>query len=86
MFISGGLLLSGFATAAANNRYFQIKLVALLLAGLNVLVYHLHTERRMARWDEARRPVLAARLAGLISIVLWMTVIMAGRMMSYTMF
>ena len=86
MFTSGGVLLSGFATAASMNLYFQIKLVALLLAGLNILVYHLHTERRIAQWDEARRPVLAARMAGLISIVLWITVIMAGRMMSYTMF
>jgi hypothetical protein len=86
MFISGGLLLSGFATAAANNLYFRIKLVALLLAAVNILVYHLHTERRMAEWDDARRPALAARMAGLISVVLWITVIMAGRMMSYTMF
>lgn len=86
MFISGGLLLSGFATKAYGNLYFRLKVVALLSAGVNALVYHRVTERRIAQWDEAARPPMPARLAGLISIVVWATVIMAGRMMSYTLF
>lgn len=86
MFTSGTILFAAFATSAYGNLYFRIKAAALLLAGVNALVYHFSTERAIARWDEAPRPPLAARIAGLTSIVVWASVIVAGRMMSYTMF
>jgi len=86
MFITGGLLLAGFATAAYGNLYFRIKVAAMLLAGLNALLYHRVTERSIARWNEAARPPLPARAAGLISIAAWTVVVLSGRMMSYTMF
>ena len=86
MFVSGGLLLAGFATQAYGNRYFRIKLAALLLAGLNAAWYHLRTERTIATWNEAAKPPLPARLAGIASFMAWMVVVLAGRMMSYTMF
>jgi hypothetical protein len=86
MFVSGGMLLVGYATAAYGNMYFRIKAVALVLAGVNAFVYHALTERTISRWDDAARLPLPARVAGLTSILLWMLVILAGRMMSYTMF
>ena len=86
MFVSGAWLLAGFATAAYFNLYFRIKAAALLIAGVNAVAYHLTTERTIARWDSAPRPPLAARMAGLISLGVWTVVILAGRMMSYTMF
>lgn len=86
MFVSGGLLLAGFATAAYGNVYFRVKVVAIVLAGVNAAVYHLVTERRIAQWDAGARPAGPARAAGLASILLWAVVILAGRMMSYTMF
>ena len=86
MFVSGGLLLAGFATAAYGNLYFRIKAAAMLLAAVNAWFYHRVTERTIAGWDRAPRPPLAARMAGLISLAIWVTVVLAGRMMSYTMF
>jgi len=86
MFVTGAMLFTAFATSAYGNLYFRIKAVAILLAGVNALVYHFTTERAIARWDEAPRPPLGARMAGLTSIVVWASVIVAGRMMSYTMF
>jgi hypothetical protein len=86
MFASGLALATAYATDAYVNGFFRIKMAALLLAGLNALVYHRVTERRIAEWDRAPRPPRAARLAGLTSIVLWAIVILSGRMMSYTMF
>jgi hypothetical protein len=56
------------------------------LAGVNALVFHVITQRASEDWDTASRPPLAARVAGLTSIVLWVAVMLAGRMMSYTMF
>ena len=86
MFISGATLFTAFATSAYANVYFRIKIVALLLAGANALAFHVVTQRQSATWDHAPRPPAAARIAGLTSIVLWALVILAGRMMSYTMF
>ena len=86
MFLSGAAIFAGYATAAYPNVYFRIKMAAIVLAGLNALVYHFATERRIAAWDSQSRPPAAARLAGLISLVLWTTVILSGRLMSYTMF
>ena len=85
MFISGFLLFAGFATAAYDNLYFRIKVAAMLLAAVNAFVYHRVTERRIAQWD-AGVPPTGARAAGLVSICVWAVVIVAGRMMSYTMF
>ena len=86
MFITGAMLFAGFATAAYSNVYFRLKLAAMLLAGVNAAMYHLVTEREIAKWDEAGPPSFGARFAGLASILLWTWVVIAGRMMSYTMF
>jgi hypothetical protein len=86
MFISGTILFAAFATSAYGNLYFRIKAAALVLASVNALIYHFATEHTLARWDDAARPPLRARIAGLTSIVVWAVVILAGRMMSYTMF
>lgn len=86
MFLSGGMLLAGYATSAYGNVYFRIKVAALLLAGVNAFAYHRFTERHIVHWNNAVRPPTPARMAGLISIVAWTVVILAGRMMSYTMF
>ena len=83
---SGASLFTTFATMAYANAYFRIKLVAILLAGVNALVFHALVQTSSAEWDDALRPPLRVRAAGAASLALWATVILAGRMMSYTMF
>jgi hypothetical protein len=86
MLVSGTLLFTGFATSAYANGYFRFKLVALALAGVNALAYHFTAGRRVGAWGAAASPPRAARLAGFASLVIWTGVILAGRMISYTMF
>ena len=86
MIITGATIFTGFATSAYKNPYFRVKLIALALAGVNALVYHTNIERRIALWDRAPTPPVLARMAGVISIIAWTTVILAGRMMSYTLY
>ncbi len=86
MFLSGAVLFAGYATAAYENPFFRIKLAALLLAGANAMAYHFTAGQTLPAWDDAPRPPLPARIAAVASIVLWTIVILAGRMMSYTMF
>ena len=82
MFLSGGLLLTAYATAAYSNVYFRLKLAALLLAGVNALIYH----RVASRGERQMSPRWATRAVGFVSIAAWTMVIVAGRLMSYTMF
>jgi hypothetical protein len=86
MFVSGIVIFIGFATAAYNNPYFRLKLVMIAVAGLNAVLFHIFTQRRLAGWDEWSQPPAAARMAGAVSIASWVVVVLAGRMMSYTMF
>ena len=86
MFVTGGILFTGYAPAAYKNAFFWTKMATIALAGVNALVYHLFTEKHMAEWGPDARPPAAARAAGVASIVLWATVIICGRMMSYTIF
>lgn len=86
MFASGAAIFVGYATAAYGNTYFRIKLAMMAIAGVNALVFHLFTQRRLAGWDAWTHPPPTARVAGAISIASWVVVVLAGRMMSYTMF
>ena len=85
-FTTGSMLFAGFATKAAGSPWFRVKVVVLLLAGVNAVVYHLVTERDRRDWDDHPTPPAGARLAGFISLLAWVVVILCGRMMLYTMF
>ena len=85
MFVTGAMLFAAHATKAYENPYFRAKVALLLLAGINVLVYHLTIDRRRAEWDVAPVPPRAARVAGLTSLVLWISVIAAGRFFAYAL-
>jgi len=86
MLLSGTALFVAFATAAYGNLFFRIKLLLLLLAGANALLFHWFAARPDDRFGGTEAPAAAARLAGALSLAIWAGVIVMGRMMSYTMF
>jgi len=58
-----------------------VKLVLLALAGLNALAFHWATTYRTAdRWDEDPTGTTRAHLAGVMSLLLWSAIIVAGRL------
>ena len=63
----------------AGNPAFQIKILLLVLAGLNMAVFQFRSVRDIASWDAAPRPPLRARIAGATSLLLWSGVVIAGR-------
>jgi hypothetical protein len=83
MFLTGAWLFSGEASKLYHSPAFRIKLVLLALAGLNALIFHLTVYRESADWDGI--PVLPARarLAGVVSLLLWIGIIAAGRSIAY---
>ncbi len=81
--VTGALMFVANASTYAANTAFRLKLLALLAAGLNMAVFQLLTLRGVSRWDD-KVPPAAARLAGLLSILLWITVIVLGRWIGFT--
>ena len=67
------------ANRYADNRPFQIKMALLILAGLNMAVFHRATARGIAGWDKARVTTAAARFAGASSLLCWIGIMLAGR-------
>ncbi len=84
VFISGLLLFVAEPAKSYINPWFRFKLLFLLMAGLNALVFHLGIYQRMASWDNALIPPSKARMAGALSLVLWATVIWLGRQFAYS--
>ncbi|HLI85333.1 MAG TPA: DUF6644 family protein [Bryobacteraceae bacterium] len=65
--------------------YFWMKLALLVLAGLNALLFHFGVYRDVAKWDGTRVTPPLARMAGAVSIGVWILVIGAGRAIGYAL-
>ncbi len=80
---SGLMMFVAHATEFAANPAFQLKLILLAAAGLNALLFHRGTFRTVAGWDGDAAIPLTARAAAVASLVLWVGVIAAGRLLAY---
>ena len=81
--VTGFLLFSSEATKMYINISFQIKMVLILIAGINALVFHAVAYKSVGKWDRDPVGPLSARVAGLISILLWFGIVAAGRWIAY---
>ena len=82
--LTGSLLFTSNAVEYAHNKPFQFKMIMLVLAGLNMLVFQLVTFRSVGTWDEAARTPAGARFAGAASLVCWLAVVAFGRWIGFT--
>ena len=81
--VTGSLMFTTSAATSFANAAFQLKALALFAAGLNMTLFQLLTARGIAAWDSGAPP-RAARVAGLISLVLWAAVVLLGRWIGFT--
>jgi hypothetical protein len=82
---SGSLLFISNATKYLANGYFVAKLFLILAAGLNMVVFHFVSAKDLPKWENEPAPPLRARLAGGLSILLWVAVVACGRWIGFTM-
>ena len=82
---SGSLLFISNATKYLANGYFVAKLFLILAAGLNMAVFHFVSAKDLPKWENEPAPPLRARLAGGLSILLWVAVVACGRWIGFTM-
>ena len=86
MVATGVLLFYAQPLTYYHSLFFRIKVLLLIVAGVNVFVFHSRTQRGVSAWDVAPRPPRAARLAATISLLAWAGVIVSGRLIAYNWF
>jgi succinate dehydrogenase hydrophobic anchor subunit len=83
MSASGVLLFLAEAAKSYANPAFRFKMLLLLVAGLNPLLFHFTVYRGVSAWDEAPVAPRRARLTAILSLTLWSAIIVAGRAIAY---
>jgi hypothetical protein len=86
MLLTGGLLFYANPVARYQNLFFRTKMLLLVLAGLNALVFHRQARRNGAEWDQDGRPPRRVRVAGGVALALWGGIILSGRLVAYDWF
>jgi hypothetical protein len=82
-------LLTGlcFLTAAANqymyNPSFQLKILSMSVAGVNVLAFYLTMYTKVATLGPGEQAPLPARIMGAVSLAAWLCVITFGRLLTF---
>jgi len=82
--IAGSLLFSSSATKYYHNFTFRMKMLMLLLTGVNAAFFELWTYRGVAKWERETRIPLAAKIAGALGLLLWIGVVAFGRWTGFT--
>jgi len=67
----------------AANPAFRVKLLLLLAAGLNALLFHAGVFRSVSAWDQHVPTPRAAKFSALLSLAIWVGVISCGRLIAY---
>jgi hypothetical protein len=83
--VTGLLLFSSQPVTYFNNFAFRMKMLLLLSAGMNMVVFHFATMRGIALWDRNAPVPMAARIAGIVSILIWVLIVVCGRWIGFTM-
>ena len=86
MVVSGVLLFYAIPVKTYLNIFFRIKSILLILAGINVFIFHTTIDRKKQEWDLSPVPPLQARVTAAVSLTLWSIIIVAGRMIAYNWF
>jgi hypothetical protein len=81
--LAGMLMFSSKALTYYGNIPFRLKMVCLMLAGINMVMFHWLGTRRLESWDRGPPP-RAAKFAGGASLLLWTTIVAAGRWVGFT--
>ena len=82
--LTGSLLFTSQPASYFDNTAFRLKIALIILAGVNMMVFHRLTMRDIAAWDKDGPIPLGARLAGGLSLVMWVLVVGLGRWIGFT--
>ncbi|WP_348729743.1 hypothetical protein [Rheinheimera texasensis] len=81
-FITGILLTFAAGPELLNSFVFPLKLLLIVLAGLNAIWFEWRYGRDVTQWQQAPHPA-GVRLAGFASLGFWSGVVILGRLIPY---
>ena len=81
--VTGLLMFSSEAVKMYGNWAFQVKMLLIVIAGLNAVVFHALSYQSVGKWDREPVAPLSARVAGTVSILLWFGIVALGRWIAY---
>jgi hypothetical protein len=84
--VTGLLLFYSSPIRYYYNFFFRVKMIALVLAGINVWLFHSRIHKRITDWDVDPTPPQAARVAAIVSLAAWAFVVVTGRLIAYNWF
>jgi hypothetical protein len=79
--VTGALLFMSEATKLYANPAFRVKMLLICLAGIHALIFRWTQD--MVTWDDGRVMPVGAKIAGFVSILLWLAVVAAGRFIGF---
>lgn len=81
--VTGVLLFSSEAVKISGNPAFRLKMLFLLLAGIQALIFQTVVSRELPTWDGRPALPVIAKVMGAISILLWVAIVTAGRFIGF---
>jgi hypothetical protein len=63
--------------------FFDVKMILLVCAGINMLIFQFVVFRNVAQWDRDALPPAPVRLAGALSMVFWISIVVCGRFIGF---
>ena len=82
--LSGTLLWVSKVHVYMRDPWFYIKMSLIVVAGINMAIFHSVTWKTIGQWDKGKPPQ-AAKIAGLASVGIWILVVFCARVIGFTL-
>ena len=83
MVVTGLLVFYSNPVRYYHNMFFRFKMLLMVVAGLNIWLFHSRIHRKVSEWDLEPSPPRAAKIAGAVSLLAWTLIVVSGRLIAY---
>lgn len=85
MIVTGILLFCGDPVSFWSTFPFKLKMVLLVVAGINTFIFNKTVGSRLPEWELQSNTPPGAKIAAVCSLTLWVAIIAAGRAIAYVL-
>jgi len=86
MSLTGLLLFYAIPVRNYQNIFFRIKMLLMVIAGINAFFFHRRMSKEAKIWDKDSSIPKSMKNSAIASLALWSSVIISGRMIAYNWF